>query len=289
MNRFIRIILKLFYFLFFKIEILFGLSHVQFKVCRKVSISATRFLRVAFVILYPFSCLRIIKFEKFNDSSVTLYVRATTYVVNWFLLIFIFLHETLNADALCQVKAQQKFFFGRLVALQSFSENFFYLSRCTLKFSIVLIGLIYCSNRKYSYNGNKNSSIWEDGFKFFLMLPFIIMAIASSRIYVANMTVCQFLTRNATELSEPTTLRIEKKIKSHSMTFKQLHDFFEEFNSQNALNLLTVISFCIFNITFHVNFLRHQFYRSNWHLLPIRLISSTFSSQLSTRRTGLRL
>lgn len=219
--------------------------------CKGKSFKFFSFL-IRFVIsgIYPFLCIRILDFAGRTDSIVTFYARLLTFVFNWVLIVCIFINESFNSDHHRQSFIQMKTFFRKLIKLQTNKENFVLLVRCTLKLLVILEGLLHTGYNKYMFNVRRDMPIWEKRFSVIvILLPFVIMALASNRIFVANTTIKLLLI----QLMVNSKAKDQKlKIELLSVNYANLHSFFHQFNRLNAVNLIVVIGFCILNIIYQV-------------------------------------
>lgn len=253
MNGFGRKLLLLFIFVEAKAEKLFGLSHFSLgnKRFDKLSSLSSCAIRVSFVILYPISCLKVLSFFTTKDSDVTMYARNLTFAFNWLLLVFIYANETFVADSNQQGFGEIKRLMRKLTQLQTTRDNLILLLKCALKMTLMLSGLVYFSYRKYMLRAKRGLQMPEKAFIVVLFLPFVILSLASNRIYVANTVVRQFLEWN-TNQSKSTALADSRRMKLCAINYSRLHRFFADFNKLNAINLLVVITFCVLNIVYEV-------------------------------------
>lgn len=251
MNCLVKKALLLFILIVPKMEKVFGLSQFRFQnKRRKVFSLSYRIITTSFNIAYPVACIKFLDFFHKNDLKTTFYARNLTFTFNWLLLVFILGNEISSTDS-CSFAEIEKMF-RKLIKLQSLNNNLSLLMRCTLKFSVVFIGLIRINYVKYSRHFVKNLSDWEKAPAMFLILiPFIILTLTSNRIYVANTLVKYFLMKNASALKS-TTRRTAMQMKYCAINYTSLHSFFAAFNKSNSINLLAVLSFCMLNIVYEV-------------------------------------
>lgn len=253
MNRVVQKLLLLFIFIAQKLEKVFGLSQFGYKNKPiKVLTLSSRVSIISFIILYPVSCIKVLTFFQTIDSSVTVYARNITFVFNWLLLVFIFANETFKADHHQRGFGEMKLFFCKLIEIQSFNDNFILLVRCTVKMVVVFVALFQVSHGKYTRRLKTNLTAWEMVLSYILYLPFIIMALASNRIYVANNVVKRFLIMNSCMLRAAATTDDALGIKLCAINYSRYHNFFVAFNKRNAINLLVILSFCLLNIVYEV-------------------------------------
>lgn len=250
MHCVVKKLLLLFIFLAPKLEKLFGLSNFCYRNKRVKVLSY--FIIISFIILYPISWLRVLNFSGKTDSSTTMYARNLTFVFNWLLLVFIFANETFDSDDNQREFESIERLFRMLIELQSVKDNLVLLMRCTVKLA-VFVGLMYTSYGKYEFLMKLNLSKWEEALTPLLYLPFVILYLASSRIYAANIVVKHFLKVNENEL-KALAPDDAVKIKLSAINYKHIHEFFAEFNKRNAINLLVIISFCLLNIVYQAYF-----------------------------------
>lgn len=249
MNRIVKRTLLLFIFLAPKLEKLFGLSQFSYKNKRVKVLS--HLIITSFIILYPFSWIRVLNFSQKNDSSTTMYARNLTFVFNWLLLVFIFANETFDSDYHQRGFGSIERLFRKLIELQSLKDNLILLMRCTLKMVVVFWGLLYVSYGKYSFLLKSNISQLDEALIPLLYLPFVVMTLASNRIYVAN-TVVKHLLAIDKKILKLSKLDDAVKIRLGAINYGMIHDFFVEFNKRNAINLLVIVSFCLLNIVYQV-------------------------------------
>lgn len=250
-HRFIQKLLLIFIFIVPKIEKLFGLSEFRYKNKRfKALTLLSRAITISFIFLYPFSCIKVLRFLHQKDSDVTFYARNLKYVFNWLLLVFILVSGAFNANDQ-RVFGEIEIIFRRIIDLQILKENFVLLMRCTLKGLVIFSGQFYLNFRKFYYNMNSNLSMWEKPLIAFPFLPYIIMSLASNRIYVANAVVKNFLMKNLNDLKSaaPNT---SLKIKLCAMNYRRAHCVFVDFNRRNQVNLLAILCFCLLNVIYEV-------------------------------------
>lgn len=252
MNRIVKKILLLFIFLAPKLEKLFGLSQLRWKTKPiKVLTLSSRAIIISFIILYPVSFMKVLTYFQTSESGVTMYARNITFAFNWLLLVLIFANETFDADHHQRGFGGIKRLFCKLIEIQSLKDNLVLLLRCTMKMTVVFVGLFYTSYKKYTHRMKAKLTLSEQCLEFFLYLPFIIMALASNRIYIANNVVKRLLTINACELKTAAP-DDALSIKLCAINHSRFNSFFVAFNKRNAINLLVILSFCLLNIVYEV-------------------------------------
>lgn len=84
-----------------------------------------------------------------------------------------------------------------------------------------------------------------------LLLPSVIMALVSNRIYAANTVVKHFLIWNVREMKS-TAPNNSVRINLCAINYRSLQSFFADFNRLNAINLLTVVCFWVLNVVYEV-------------------------------------
>lgn len=275
MNRFVKKVLLRFIFLSSKVENIFGLSNF----CSGenwISTLISYLIRISIVTLYPFSYLRLLSFSQVTDSKVTAYARNVTFAFNWFFLVIIFSNESFNASNNRRSVCQFKSLFRKLVSRNNLSQNFKILFRCTFKFVVILSGLLYVSVIKYKFRMKKNLAEWETHFVYCLLFPVIVLTLASNRIHVVNTIIWQELTRNSRDMKD--TNNNSTKVELCAVNYKYLHEFFVSFNKLNAVNIVAIISYCIFNIIYYTGILKQA----------TRLIEPLFATSLSALHLILR-
>lgn len=253
MDGLVRKLLLLFIFLEAKAGKLFGLSHFSSgnKRFDKLLSLSSCVIRVSFVILYPISCINVLSFFTAKDSDVTMYARNLTFAFNWLLLVFIYANETFIAGSNQEGFDELKRLTRKLIQRQNIRDNLILLLQCSLKISTLLSGLIYFSYRKYITRAKSGLQMPEKAFIAVLFLPFVILSLASNRIYVANTVVKHSLAWNAQQMKS-TALPDSLKLKLCAINYRRVHSFFADFNKLNAINLLVVVTFCVLNIVYEV-------------------------------------
>lgn len=249
------IIEKSFLILFFclqNFEKVFGLSQFTFRnKSFKLLFVLSFLIKVLLVILYPFTYIKLLNFEEVTDSVVTTYARNLTFVMNCLLIGIIYFNEVFNMKGHLRVSCQLENMFKDLISQQNFKQNLVLLFRCSVKLTVILYALMYASAGKFKWRLKRNLEAWERNFVVVLMLPFVILTFTLNRIYVANTVTKQLLVIEANKLVEKQGNKA-LKIAQCSVSYKNLHNFFEEFNKLNAQNLITIITFCVLNIVYEV-------------------------------------
>lgn len=237
------------------IEKIFGLSYLTRNSQRTLKFTILSwFIRLLCLISYPLCYNRLLNFSYYNDSITTQYARKLTFVFDFLLIACIYANETFNANKHQGWFEQLKVLLSKLIEQQTFKENFTLFIHCTLKLATTLSILLTISFRMLNANIKRYVPFHERCLIVFLLLPFIVMSLASNRIYVANTIVKRFLLRKAKELRSMTTDGAVK-IKLCAINYRYMHMFFDDFNGSNGINLLIIISFCILNIVYKVNFI----------------------------------
>lgn len=221
MSRATQVVLKIIIHFTSKVEFLFGLS--QFTYNSKCAWLISLAIRIFILGLYPFSCFRILNFDKGQDSVVTKYARNVTLAFNWMLLLFIYANQTLNPDAQNEKSTKFKSVISKLIHFQTFRENVQLLVRCTFKMTLTLSLLLYLSYQKYKFNIKSNLSEWENYLLFVLLLPFVVFSLTSNQIYCCNAVIFQLLKRNNSN-----------HIKNGAVSYRSAHDYF---NSTTLIDL----------------------------------------------------
>ena len=279
MHRMVKKLLLLFIFIAPKLEKLFGLSEFRYKNKRiKVFTLYSRVIVILFIILYPFSCIRTLKFFQTSDSDVTIYARNITFGSNWLLLVFIYANETFNEEYY-QGFESIKPLFRKLIKLQNFKQNLVLLLCCTVKVSVVFVIILKVNFAKYYHNRKPKMTEWERVSMILLFLPFVILSLASNRIYVANTIVKQYLMMYVKDLKSPTTHKA-LKIQLFAIKYQNLQEFFTRFNKSNAINFLVILSFYLLNIVYEVNIYVDLI---NSHLILMSLQAYFFYLYMSQR------
>lgn len=244
LNVLVQKFLFAFIFIAPKLENIFGLSQFQ---CRLI----TPFIQVSFIVLYPVSCKKVLRFLDEIESSVTANARNLTFVFNCLVVISIYLNETFNFDSRHQSYKEIETWFSRLVKRQSLKQNFVLLCRCSLK-GLLLASMLQANYAKVIFGLRNSLEPWERCLMFFILQPFIALCLASNRIYVANTIVKHFLILNSKEL-ELNTSDYRQKLKLSAISYRRLHEFFIAFHKVNVINLIAILSFYIVNIIYQVN------------------------------------
>lgn len=260
MDRLVQKLLLLFIFLAPKIEKVFGLSSLRYKNQRiKILTLSSRAIVISFIVLYPVSCVKVLDFFRPNVSSVTFYARNLTFAFNWLLLVFVLVSRMFTDDNQAGF-TEIELMFRKLIKLQNFHDNLILLMRCTLKDALVFGGMFFVNYGKYKLHTNKNLSAWEKSLQPLLFLPFIILSLASNRIYVANVVVKHFLMRNLSDL-ESTAANKTLQIKLGAINYSRVHSAFVDSSKHGAINLLAILSFCTLNIVYEVKEIMARFTR----------------------------
>jgi hypothetical protein len=246
MNRYDQKLFQLFIFLMFFMEKVFGLSSFRYKNKRIRALTlSTRVIIISFIILYPISCARTLDFSHSNDSAVTIRARNLTFVFKWLLLCFVHGNGILNEnyDGFNDIERMLR----GLIKRQNFNDNLMLLLRCTTKVTVIFSGLFFLNYRVINIHSCGNLMTWEKVLALLLHLPLITFALASNRIYVANVIVKQFLLMNANGLKTG-----KLQMNNFAVMHSRLHEFFTKFNNFNSINLLSVVCFCVLNIVYQV-------------------------------------
>lgn len=252
MHRMVKKLLLLFIFIAPKLEKVFGMSEFRYKNKQiKVFTLYSRVIIISFIILYPFSCVTTLSFFQSSALDVTMYARIMTFVFNWLVLVFIYANEAIKVDYYRGLESITRRF-CKLIMLQSGKDNLILLSRCTLKVTVVFAALCRANFWKYLRNARPGLSIWEQALMMLLLIPFVIMALASNRIYVVNTVAKHYLSMYAEALKSSSSSNA-LKIKLCAMNYQCVNIFFDRFNKLNAINLLVILGFCILNIVYEVN------------------------------------
>lgn len=253
MNKFIKKLLFIFIFLLPKVEKIFGLLQFRFESrLGRILNLLSLFIKLGIIGIYPFLCIRISDFTVRTISIVTFFAMLLIFVYTWLLMICIFCNEAFNSIHHHQTISQMGQMFYKLVELQGWRENFSFLIRCTGKLSVSLVVAAYAGYLKCMQNTGRDLPMWEKRlFVAVIQLPFVIMHLASNRIYVANTIIKQLLIR-LTFNSKSQDQYIN--INLCSVNYGYLHDFFTKFNRLNAANLIGITTFCVLNIVYQVNF-----------------------------------
>lgn len=187
-EKYLKAIMKIIIFMMLRIESGFGLSSVSPKSFMFYPLVA---LKVTFLILYPFVSIEISKYSRQSNlqngvpvSYITINAKNLLFLLNWLFLLFVYISE-------CQNLQPSKIFdyFLNLLRIQSLRENIFTLLRCSLKFLVVDVILIKFNYDKFVHWKKDELTLLESVSN----LPFIIVALASNRIYIANTIVNQYL------------------------------------------------------------------------------------------------
>lgn len=251
MHFIIEKILVILFFCLQNFEKVFGLSQFTYRnKSFKLLFGLSFLIKVLLVILYPFTYIKLLNFEEVTDSVVTTYARNITFVMNCLLIAIIYFNEVFNTKGHLRVSCQLENMFRGLISQQSFKENFVLLIRCSAKLAVILYALMYVSIGKYKWRLKRNLEAWERNFVIVLMLPFVILTFTLNRMYVANTVTRQLLVKEASKIEGKQDKAL--KISQCSVSYMNLHNFFEEFNKLNAQNLITIITFCVLNIVYEV-------------------------------------
>lgn len=253
MNRLVKKLLLSFISVQQMLEKVFGLSEFSFGNKRnKVLVLLSLMLKVTFIVVYPVSYVKVLTFSQRVDSGVTMFARNMTFGFNWLFLIFIFTSETLTNKNRRKSFQDLEKLFQMLINHQSSKENFHLLVRCMLKSSVIFAGLFYMSYRKYTIRTNQNLSKSEHALEPFVYLPFVVLSLASGRIYIANIVVKHCLMTSSKAMNSQ-QFETSVSIKLFAYNYQRLQSFFIKFNNSNQLNLLLILLFCILNIVYEVH------------------------------------
>lgn len=252
-NFFVEIIPKSFVFTILKMEILFGLSNGRY---RGIFLLFSIFSKAALIFLYPFSCLRILRFfTKSNvvryipESDVTVYARNITFILNFLFLISVYLSEVFSGGLGSSDKIFEQFciLWKRL----KWKDRIIFLVKCSLKILVLDYALIKLNYGKFFFSIKPNLSKWENLLLFFVILPYPVFSFASNRIYIANTIINQQL-KCLIQHQKSTDLTHKLETQKLSLSYMRLHNFFANFNKSNSVSLIACIVFCIFNMVYQV-------------------------------------
>lgn len=253
MNSLVKNVLLCFIDTSLKVEMFFGLSDFTFNGKRlKLLFLLSSAIRILLLVLYPISFLNILNVYLTEETSgITRTARYLTFIFNWLLLLCMFSNETFSNR---QRMNSTKRLLSQLIEHQSAKQNCLLLLKFLLKFLVVSVSLIRTSIGNYSYSMKSRLTTVDFLMVPFIVLPFLLLTLASNRIYVANVVVQLSLTRNIQQMKSS---RSENaiQIQVSAINYRCLHKFFSDFNSSNSINLLVVLTFCTLNIINEVNHL----------------------------------
>lgn len=206
-------------------------------------------MKITILILFPYVSFELIQYSRKSNlqngvpvSDITIRARALTFSLSWLFMLFVYISEYQNLQPLKIYN-----FLLDLIRMQNLRENISTLIQYFSKFLVVDVVLVKFNYDKFVHWKKDELTLLES----ISVLPYIVMAFASNRIFIANTIVNQhlkILTRNQQPLDLSNELETEKLmiLRSH------LHKFFVEFNKSNAVNLIACIGFCIFNVVYQV-------------------------------------
>lgn len=206
-------------------------------------------LRVFLTVLYPIACVEVLGFLRMKESYVTVLARNVTFLFNWLLIIFIYGNETFSngRGGFTEIKV----LVHELTKVQSTKQNFVMLLMCTVKVIILGLGTLRVNGGKYFYQMKPDSSFIELCLGFTLLLPFAVMAVASNRIYIANIVTKNRLHQISSKLKN-VSMKRHSNFDECNVEYGRLHDFFIDFHASNGNNLMAIIAFSAINIIFQV-------------------------------------
>lgn len=243
MNRLIQCLLRVYIRIEIKVETLFGLCH-DVKSCWSLFYSRT--VLITFVIAYPLTCNYIVNFG--NDSAVTVNARNLNFLICWLLITAIALNTFYHTDynGLNEITAPLRDIIDR----QSFTENMKFFICIAFRMLFILPRLLYSYYRKYSVNSRREAS---RGFILILLLPYVLMMLATNRIYIVNSVIKRLM--NAATSSRKSSASIDsiRELNLHAIKLGRLHDIFARHNQFNAVNLLFTIILYMMQIIYEVN------------------------------------
>lgn len=206
-------------------------------------------LRVFLTVLYPVACFEVLGFLRMKESYVTVLARNVTFLFNWLLIIFIYGNETFSNGR--GGFAEIKVLVHELTKVQSTKQNFFMLLMCSFKAVILGLGTLRVNYGKYSYQMKPDSSFIEECLGITLLLPFAVMAVASNRIYIANVVTKNRLNQISCQM-KAVSMKRYSNFDECTVEYRRLHDFFIDFHASNGNNLMAIIAFSAINIIFQV-------------------------------------
>lgn len=245
----VKKVLQYFIFVSPKVEKFFGLSgdFAYRNKCFKLSTLLSFAMKSFYIVIYPVSCYKILGGFLTQNSGVTMLARNVTFAFNWLLLIFIFTNEMFINNQRASGGIKQ--LFSRLIELQSLNDNLILVTRFMLKAAVVFIGVFRTSYQKYTLKMKTNLTAIENIMLSFVFLPFIILVLASNKIYVGNIIIKHCLIRNAKKVK---SIDATTRIMLSTINYRRLHKIFLEFNKSNQINLLVILGFCTLNIVYEV-------------------------------------
>lgn len=211
----------------------------------------SNFIKATVIILFPFSCLRILRVFNLNNETTTLYARNLTFIFNWLLLLCIFWNDFYKTVKRKETALKIRKTFYALFKTQNMKENVFFLLACAAKTLYLGFYFLYYNSKKYIHMVKPSLIWWEISLVVILLSPYFVVVFASSKIYFVNHIIQKCFQTLARDLNR---VDIEEKIriKSCAVDFRRLNKLFIEFNNTNAITIPTLIFFSIVNIVFEV-------------------------------------
>lgn len=248
-NNLVKKVLRCFIFISPKVEKLFGLSDdfAYRNKYLKLSNFLSCAMKVFYTVVYPVSCYKILGDFLTQNSGVTVLARSITFAFNWLLLVLIFANEMFINNE--RASGGIKRLFSRLIELQSLNDNLILVTRFMLKAAVVFIGVFRPSYQKYTLKMKTNLTAVETVMLSFVFLPFMILILASNRIYVGNTIIKRCLIKNADKVK---SMDATTRMTLSAINYRRLHKIFIKFNKSNQMNLLVILGFCTLNIVYEV-------------------------------------
>lgn len=243
MNRVLRRFLRAFIQIEIKLETLFGLCH-DVNSCR--SALYARAVSATFVIAYPITCNYMVNFSK--DSAVTVNARNLNFSICWLLVAAIALNSLSHSDynGLNEIAAPLRDVIDR----QTLTENMKFFICIAFRMLFILPRLCYSYYRKYSVNSRRDA--WQ-GFTLILLLPYVLMMLATNRIHIVNSVVKRQLKAVSSSGKSSASIDLIMNLNIRAIKLARLHDIFTRHNNANAVNLLVTIILYMMQIIYEVN------------------------------------
>lgn len=243
MNRLFRRFLRVYVQIEIELEKLFGLCH-EVKSCW--SLLYSRVILTIFMIAYPITCNFMLNFQ--NDSNVTVNARNLNFSICWLLIVVISINSMYWSDynGLNEIISPLRDVIDR----QNLIENVKFFICIAFRMTFILPRICFSYYRKYGVNSR--SDTWN-GFVLILLLPYVLMMLATNRIYIVNSVIKRLLKATTSIGKSRTSTHSIKNLNLHAIKLKQMHDIFTRHNMSNAANLLITIILYMTQIIYEVN------------------------------------
>lgn len=270
----------------FNVGTVFGLTtfyynekHKSF-IDSKFLIRYSKFVGLAFFVLYPLSVVIHLIDHNAKTVGVTDLARNSVFIGTWLLCSLIIFNQTSNSTASCSLYNQAGALYIDITGNQckrsrnddiNFKLNL--SAKCVLKTCFLALGFLLVNIGKFSFYFKARSSVWEIVLLIFLFVPSFVMILASNRFYAAT-TFCLYLIMQINngikavdegcrglkvmgKISIFTrkmnlSRTVADKINISARNYAKLHQLFIDFNTIYAKYILLILGFCFTNIVLEV-------------------------------------